>query len=666
MRRRVTFQQSLITNLVPALLVLGLAMALVASAGARAAIGEMARSITTVAAAYAGDGVRRFFDPVRANVTLVEDLVRAGRIDVDEAEGLLSLVAPVLETTPQIASVQVADQTGREAMLRRTEGGWVVRLTDAERAGAGAAIVDERGTQRREPIAYDARTRPWFAGAVARLDRHGADAEPAKRTHWTEPYTFFTLREPGITVSRSLRGADGRLIVVAIDVRLRDLSDATRGIRVSENGGVAAVSGGGRLIGLPAQAAEGDLLRTPEDAGLRVLADTARAFTPRGATLPETGSSRRFFSDGRAYWGRIEGFELGDGGRLWLGIWLPEVDLFGDLPTLRSVVVAVLVLVLLVGVLRAVWLAREYGRPVSALVALSERISRLDLDDPGPVQTNLAELDRLARAHERMRLSLRQLLRLERDLQVARQIQQATFPARIPDVPRVSIAAWGEPADETGGDTYDIIGVSGIGEGAYHPDDRHPDGALLLLADATGHGVGPALSVTQLRSMMRMAVRGGTPLVEIPGHMNAQLREDLTEGRFITAWFGLVQGRSGVVRGLSCGQGPLVVFRAGGGGGEAFPADLPPLGVVDGLEAVEPHRIELEPGDVFLAASDGIFEAKNAVGEVFGVERVFASLERSSGADARVVLDTLRGDLARFMGGTPHKDDCTALVIRRS
>ena len=87
-------------------------------------------------------------------------------------------------------------------------------------------------------------------------------------------------------------------------------------------------------------------------------------------------------------------------------------------------------------------------------------------------------------------------MRLERDLQIARQIQQGTFPDALPAIGGFDLVAWSEPADETGGDTYDVIG-------------RSAGSVLFLLADATGHGIGPALSVTQVRAMLRNGPRSG-------------------------------------------------------------------------------------------------------------------------------------------------------------
>jgi DNA-binding response OmpR family regulator len=113
------------------------------------------------------------------------------------------------------------------------------------------------------------------------------------------------------------------------------------------------------------------------------------------------------------------------------------------------------------------------------------------------------------------------LLRIERDLQVARRIQRSTFPRVLPALHGFEIDAWSEPAEETAGDTYDVIGFRGNGrEGPVSFSTDDADRAILLLADATGHGIGPALSVTQVRAMLRMAVRMQTDLPKIALHMN--------------------------------------------------------------------------------------------------------------------------------------------------
>ena len=119
------------------------------------------------------------------------------------------------------------------------------------------------------------------------------------------------------------------------------------------------------------------------------------------------------------------------------------------------------------------------------------------------------------------------LMSIERDLQVARMIQRSTFPSRLPSLQGFEIDAWSEPAEQTAGDTYDVIGFQGdVDRDGQHFSDEVADHAILLLADATGHGIGPALSVTQVRAMLRMAVRMQLDLVRIATHMNEQLCAD--------------------------------------------------------------------------------------------------------------------------------------------
>jgi phosphoserine phosphatase len=329
-----------------------------------------------------------------------------------------------------------------------------------------------------------------------------------------------------------------------------------------------------------------------------------------------------------------------------------------------------IVLVMLGGlalaIARAVGLARRYSRPIEALVRESERISRGDLE-PGPtVVSSIREVHRLADAHGRMRLSLKTLLRLEGDLQVARRIQQDTLPEQIPVVPGFDIDAWSEPADETGGDTYDVIGYR------RGPDASGPrlsataaDRAVLLLADASGHGIGPALSVTQVRAMLRMAVRVDESLPAIIRHLNAQLCADLTDGRFVSAWLGELDAAKRTLTGFSCGQGPLLYFRAAEQTCTVLETDTVPFGCVEDLEVDLRAPIHMEPGDIFVALSDGVVDAASVDGERFGTRRVIDIVTRHRESSAEELMTELRQALAGFSGTAPADDDRTAIIIKR-
>jgi phosphoserine phosphatase len=346
---------------------------------------------------------------------------------------------------------------------------------------------------------------------------------------------------------------------------------------------------------------------------------------------------------------------------------VPESDLVGNM---RYIQIGTLVLMLAglgVAILRAARLARRYSRPIEALARASERISRGDLDAGPPIASPISEVTQLVDAHEHMRLGLRTLLKLERDLRVARRIQQDTFPAELPTLAGFQVDAWNEAAEETGGDTYDVIGYEQpTGGRAPRLSLVDADRAVLLLADATGHGIGPALSVTEVRAMLRMAVRAGEELPAIIAHLNAQLCADLSEGRFVSAWLGELDARAATLQTFSCGQGPILHYRARDRACDVLETDAVPLGLLDDLEVRMREPIAMQPGDIFVVASDGIVEATNAAGTVFGTKRLIELISEHHEATASGLLQALRSELTVFTGSAPPDDDRTVLIIKRA
>ncbi|MHC4764611.1 MAG: SpoIIE family protein phosphatase [Planctomycetota bacterium] len=257
------------------------------------------------------------------------------------------------------------------------------------------------------------------------------------------------------------------------------------------------------------------------------------------------------------------------------------------------------------------------------------------------------------------------LLRIERDLQVARRIQRSTFPRVLPALHGFEIDAWSEPAEETGGDTYDVIGFRGNGrEGPVQFSTDDADRAILLLADATGHGIGPALSVTQVRAMLRMAVRMQTELTKIAAHMNEQLGADLPGGRFVTAWLGELNAADNSLVSFSAGQAPILHYQAATDRHHILPADTMPLGIADSLDMALGEPIALSPGDIVAVISDGMLEAMDPSGEQFGPDRTMEVISAHRGQRPIRIRAALRRAVAAFSGGAPAADDRTAIIIK--
>jgi len=242
--------------------------------------------------------------------------------------------------------------------------------------------------------------------------------------------------------------------------------------------------------------------------------------------------------------------------------------------------------------------------------------------------------------------------KLEQDLALARDIQQGILPKQVPEVEGYEIAAWSKPADETGGDIYDLVGL----EEAQ---------VALLLGDATGHGIGPALSVSQLRSMFRIALRLGADLDSVFAHINAQLTADLSVNRFITAFLGILDPASHRIIYHAGGQGPLLHFHASTAECEWLEASTVPMGILAGLKPVQPSPIEMGPGDVLGLFSDGFFEYKNPEEEDYGKERVADLVVQNRNLEAEALISSLCASVEVFSRGIQQDDDMTAVVVRR-
>ena len=676
--RSVSIYRSLLGNFALVIVLLSAAIMALTFVGSQQTVRRLSGMILRETIGQMDLELQRFFDPVIRNLDLLRAWDQAGLLDIDDAVAMNRLLIPVLRSTPQLSAMMVADERGREHFLFHLGDAWSSRQTRPDASGSRAAWL-EWTDSRPEPVTswatieYDPRQRPWYRGAMD-AQRAGVpdlpEAAAPLRIHWTMPYTFYTARAPGLTAAVALRTKDGRTRVVAVDVLLSDISAFTTSLRAGEHGAVTVLTDDGRVIGLPrdpryqsAEAQAQALLKRPDELALPIVADAARALLERPA---DGRGPMRLLSRGEPWWVDMSPFRLGAERHLSITVMVPESDLLGGLGYLRVGIVLVMLAGLAVAIAHAARVARRYSRPIETLVRESERISRGDLEPGGPVISSIAEVHRLADAHERMRLSLSTLLKLERDLQVARRIQQDTLPQQLPVVRGFEIDAWNEPAEETGGDTYDVIGFRRApGERVPRLSLTDAEGAILLLADATGHGIGPALSVTEVRAMLRMAIRLGGDLPAIVRHLNAQLCADLSEGRFISAWFGEVDSRERTLRSFSCGQGPLLYYRAAEQACAVIQTDAIPLGCFDNLEVNLREPMRMGSGDIFVALSDGVVEAMNPEGEPFGTKRVIDVITRHSQASASALMSSLRDALNAFTKSSPADDDRTVIIVKR-
>ncbi|MEP5762995.1 MAG: SpoIIE family protein phosphatase [Halieaceae bacterium] len=240
---------------------------------------------------------------------------------------------------------------------------------------------------------------------------------------------------------------------------------------------------------------------------------------------------------------------------------------------------------------------------------------------------------------------------LDQEIQIAREVQMSTLPDFMPEVAGYDVAGQVWPTDETGGDTFDLVAI----------DDSN---IFVLLADATGHGIGPALSALQVQSMLRVSLRLGAHLDEGFRHINAQMVEDLPDDRFVTACFGLVNTATHAFEFHSAGQGPILHFRGNSGEAEWYEPSCFPLGFIDHQEHYKTRSLTLAEGDILALISDGIYEYENEAGELFGMDRVMAVMRQNSHLPMAELVDKMYAEAIAFGGAAPQLDDVTIVFVK--
>jgi len=242
--------------------------------------------------------------------------------------------------------------------------------------------------------------------------------------------------------------------------------------------------------------------------------------------------------------------------------------------------------------------------------------------------------------------------RMQRSLEIAQEIQRGLLPKQDPEVGGFEIAGFSQPADETGGDIYDFLpmGEKRLG---------------VIVADAAGHGIGPALVIAETRAMLRALSGQAADVCGVLATVNDLLASDLTDARFVTCFFGELDTAASVLTFASAGHGPMLLYDSRTGQFTQQAATAVPLGAFEGVAFDQVIRWELRPGDFAVILTDGLFEAFGADGTQFGIERVMELLARCQDMPARAMIETLRTTVMSYTGDQPQGDDFTAVLIRR-
>lgn len=258
-----------------------------------------------------------------------------------------------------------------------------------------------------------------------------------------------------------------------------------------------------------------------------------------------------------------------------------------------------------------------------------------------------------AQLTESIRREIAQRERVDRELEIAREVQQRLFPQNLPHIKGLEFAGYCRPALGVGGDYYDFV----------HLDD----GSLgIAIGDVSGKGIAAALMMASLQASLRgQTITPGATLSEMIQHVNRLVYEASAENRYATFFYAQYDPNTRLLRYVNAGHNPPILYRNGGGSGQIF--RLEEGGTVIGVFRDAPYMegsLQLGPGDTLVAFTDGISEAMTTADDEFGEQRLVEAIRECGTRWAADMISFILKRVDAFTSGAPQHDDMTLVIVR--
>lgn len=311
----------------------------------------------------------------------------------------------------------------------------------------------------------------------------------------------------------------------------------------------------------------------------------------------------------------------------------------------------------LVSVVLLLWFFNRSFRPLTDLIEALRALARNDFEHRIPHTRRRDELGALARGLTDFRASLvdrERLLSLKEQMEFAAQIQRSILPPAFNVTDFVSIDAITKPAEDVGGDFYDVFTLANGNAG-------------VVVADVADKGMGSALFGALASSLVRATARLYDDPSQVLAAVNQQLAERNEAALFVTLFYGVIDRSTGEVTYCNAGhEPPLLLHRANGG--ELRVDRTPttkglPLGLVPDAP-FESGKIKLVVDDNLVLFSDGITEAENDENALFSAASLNALLRSQTSSKPKDIIRNVLRDVQAFTGDHPQSDDITLMVIR--
>jgi len=326
-----------------------------------------------------------------------------------------------------------------------------------------------------------------------------------------------------------------------------------------------------------------------------------------------------------------------------------------------------LLLIEVIALFIGVRLTRSITGTVDKLYHATERVTKGDFSYRISIPSN-DQISALGEAFDSMTSSVQRLmreseekLRMDRELEIASEVQTQLFPRCAPEVPGLELHGECRAARSVSGDYYDYFKLG-------------QERVCLVLGDVSGKGISAALLMAVIQSALRAQFHNGGPPPDGPGstllstaevvsRLNRQLFESTPREKYATFFFAVYDSTTRSLIYTNAGHLPPVLVRQG------KVERLEVGGTVVGLFSPLPYEqaeIKIQPGDLILAFTDGITEPENTYGEEFGEDRMLEVVRRAAGASPQVLVEEIYRSVSDWTGSPELQDDMTLLVAKAS
>ncbi len=349
-----------------------------------------------------------------------------------------------------------------------------------------------------------------------------------------------------------------------------------------------------------------------------------------------------------------------DVGTFHLGVYKDAVE--DSIEDTRLATTLLLFVIFAVGILLIMGLVQVFVRPIQLLTDGVRAIGdgnmdgKLDVRGPAEIGAIAGVFNEITEKFKKARDSILEQEKMQKEIEVAKQIQQSLLPRRRPEISGYDIAPLYQAAAEVGGDYYDFVQV----------DD---DTIGVVVADVSGKGVPGSLVMTMIRTALRMEARGNRNASDVMAKMNAFVTDDMKKGMFVTMFYVILDSKNRVISYASAGHNPMILYRHETR--ETF--FLNPRGFPVGISlpdetlfrrSISLEKIRLKKDDMLVIYTDGVTEAMNERREQYGEDRLVQMVKNHGQMSPNEFIARLDADIKGFTGNYPQSDDITVVAIK--